>query len=201
MQLPLTVGIVSFTSAAALGAAALRDAGAGGGVLVEGEGPEVWVLRLVSEGLLSQDEAVALAGHLVGSESPATAAGARLAEALGSPVLAQVLDLALGTLDLGVLHAVDPGVPGASVEDALLHAWGRLADLTDAPTRVRLLQRLRHAGLADAELVVLLHHGSPAEIEAWLPAILEEGPAPEPLLRAARERGPAVAAAVERALA
>ncbi len=179
MSFPLEIGGRVLVDPPALAAAVTADAEAGGGTVVPGDPPAVWLMQLVSAGALSPELAVGLSAALLQSLIPAAIAeGARLAVATGDPRLAEITRLALAAKDVGLLFHPDPGAPtGGSVEDALLGAAVALSDLSDGSVRAELLERLRHAGLRDLELTVLATHGTAGEVGRWLPALLAEVPA------------------------
>jgi hypothetical protein len=118
---------------------------------------------------------VGLAAALLQHPTAVTVAeGARLAIALHPSPLDDLVVLALDAHDPALLLAVDPAGGGASVEDTLLRAAALVARLDDAFLRDKVLTRLRHAGLPELELAVLAAYGDLAELQRWLPALLEE---------------------------
>lgn len=170
MPFPVTVRGQAVRTPRELAAVVLRDAAQGGGTVREGVGPAVWLLDL---GLGARD-LVGLAAALIALPTASAAAeGARLAVALGTPELGPLLLQAAKAHDLGVLLARDVGGEG-SVEDALLEAVARVADVSDADTRTAVLALLRQGGRTDLELPVLVAHGTADELAEWLPATLVE---------------------------
>lgn len=176
MPFPLVVGSRTFEDAPELALAVAADARAGGGTVIPGEAPSMWVAGLVADGRLEPYLAVGLAaGMLRTTQPPLIAEGARLAARLGETQLAPLLPHALDAHDVGVLLSQDPVIPGRSVEETLLRAWADLAPVHDPVTRADLLARLRRASLGDVELAVLVRHGTADEIRRLLPDVLVEG--------------------------
>lgn len=176
MPFPVTWGSQAWNDGPALLAAVIADARAGGGEVVEGQSPCLWVAEMVAAGSLERELAVGLVAALLQQreEAAALVEAARLAVSLDGTELSDLVLMALDAFDTGLLLTADPLRPGASVEDALLRAAWRLADLSDPATRARVLPRLRNAGLSDLECMALVRHGTPEEIRIWLPAILVE---------------------------
>jgi hypothetical protein len=176
MSFPLTIGDRVVPDPPSMAALVRSDSGAVSGTVVPGRRPADWVAELVRDGRFEKRLAVGLAAALIQNPEAVTVAeGARLAQALGEPVLATLLRRALDGHDPAVLFAADPGAPGSSVEDALLAAICALADATDPAVRGPLLERLRNAGLRDLEIPLLLRFGDADELRTWLPAVLTEG--------------------------
>ena len=176
MTFPVTVGDRVFPHAPALLAGVLVDARAGGGTIFFEQPPSRWLLPLVDAGRLARETAVALAAALLRGADPAgVCEGARLAAPLNDARLLPLIRFAVEGHDIGLLLATDPLCPGQSVEDALLRAWAELAGWDDPAHRGTLLERLRNAGLAEAELGVLARCGTEEEVRMWLPIVLIEG--------------------------
>ncbi len=177
MTFPLTLGGHTFRTPAALGAAVQADIEAGGGTLAPNTTPTRWLLDRRAASELPDALLTGLAAALIRSGGPgAVAEGARLALALDSAPLGELLGLAITARDLGVLLHPDPFATDRSVEDTVLDAWSRLADAADPAVRGPLLEHLRNAGLPHRELTILLAHGTDEELTRWLPAILAEAP-------------------------
>ncbi|TNE83998.1 MAG: hypothetical protein EP330_31015 [Deltaproteobacteria bacterium] len=172
MTFPLSIAGRTVTDPPGLAALVRADAAAGGAILA-GQRPRDWVPALVRQGLLPAQLAVGLVAALLQDPSPSTLVECtHLARALGDRRLGTVLAAAVDAHDVGVLLV--PGEEGRSVEDLLLLAAAELAEVDDAEFRGNLLDRLRHAGLASAELQVLARGGNAEEVRTWLPAILAE---------------------------
>lgn len=131
---------------------------------------------LLERGALTTDEAYVVLARLI-QMGPVRALcqAARLAVALEARPLARFLVHAAVTRDPGVLMGLDPEEPHRSAEDVLLTAAVRLITPEDARLRAILLERLRIVGLPGLELPLLCAHGSPQELEQWLPAVFAEG--------------------------
>ncbi|MEZ4238459.1 MAG: hypothetical protein R3F59_20365 [Myxococcota bacterium] len=175
MSFPLTVGGREIPDPPSLATLVRMDAGAASGQVVPGKRPAEWVADLVADGALEQRLAVGLAAALIQHPAAETVCeGARLAVALGEPVLGRVILRALDAHDTGLLLGTDPADPAASVEDVLLRGGVALAELSDDAVRGALLERLRHAGLPGLEVAVLARWSTPEELRQWLPAVLAE---------------------------
>ncbi len=176
MSFPVTVGGRVVASPPELAALAQADANGPGGTVVPGLRPWQWIVGLVQAGALDPKLAMGLGAALLQNANPVTVAeGARLAEALHPSPLDRLVLLALDAHDAALLLQNDPARPEFSVEDSLLRSAAAVAPLDNDTVRANLLTRLRHAGLPELELIVLLAHGSPTEIALWMPALLEEG--------------------------
>ena len=181
MSFPLTALQRTWAAPPDLAQSAHTDAIAGGGTVVEGEGPASWIGALHHDGLLSRELAVGLCAALFqADEAGPVAEAARLAEHLGGRELADLLRLGWQGLDVGLLLAEDPFRPGRSVEDALVRALAATADLSNDDARSDVLAAARNAGHPTVELRVLLEHGSAPELRHWLPAVLLEPTDDEP---------------------
>jgi len=175
MPFPLTVGGRNVASPPELAALAQADAAGAGGTVVAGQRPWQWILGLVQSGALDAKLAMGLGAALLQNANAVTVAeGARVAEALHPSPLGRLVLLALDAHDSALLLQNDPARPDSSVEDSLLRCAVVVAPLDQPGVRERLLTRLRHAGLPDLELIVLLAHGSLDEVRWWMPALLEE---------------------------
>lgn len=175
MSFPLNALQRTWAAPPDLAQSAHTDALAGGGTVVEGQGPSTWVGALHDQELLTRELAVGLCAALFQADEPGPVAeAARLAEHLGGRELADLLRLGWQGLDVGLLLAEDPFRPGRSVEDALVHALAATADLTDDAARADVLSAARNAGHPTVELRVLLAHSTEAEVLHWLPAVLQE---------------------------
>jgi len=184
MPFPLTVGGRTVASPPELAALAQTDADGPGGTVVPGKRPCEWIPELVASGALELGLARGLGAALLQNANPTTVAeGARIAQALTPSPLDQLVLMALDVHDAVLLLQNDPARPEFSVEDSLLRSAVEVAPLDDDATRAKLLMRLRHAGLPELELQVLLDHGSLVEVAHWMPALLEEGVGEEGLGR------------------
>jgi len=177
MPFPLTLGQHTWKDGPDLLAAVLADAKAGGGQVVAGRGPSQWLGDLIEAGALEPELAVGLVAALLQQRTDACAVSeaARLAVLLGRADLGELVVMSLDAYDTAFLLTADPLRRAASVEDALLDAAVRLADLAEPEVRARLLPRLRNAGLTSLECMILARHGTASEIRLWLPAVLTEG--------------------------
>jgi hypothetical protein len=196
MPFPLTLAGRVISSPHELAALAQADAAGEGGSVIPGLRPWQWVLGLVADGSLEPRLAMGLGAALLQNPNPVTVAeGARLAVGLHPSPLDRLVVLALDAHDAALLLQVDPGRPGASVEDSLLRSAVEVAPLDDALTRTTVLTRLRNAGLPALEFQVLMEHGTLADVRRWMPALLEEGLEDEdrPHLQKRIERGDEVA--------
>jgi hypothetical protein len=183
MSFPLVLPDRVVPDAPAMAALVRADAGVASGTVVPGKRPAEWVMDLVRAGSFDRRLAIGLAAALIQNPEVATVReGARLAQALGDPVLGPLVRRALDGHDTALLLQSDPGRPGASAEDTLLEAACPLCDLADPEVRRPLLERLRHAGLRSLEAAALLRFGDVEDLEAWLPAVLTEGLAEEHLV-------------------
>lgn len=200
MPFPLTVGPVTVPDPPALATLVQGECGSAP-VRVPGRRPSRWIPELVASGALERRLAIGLAAALLQNPAASTIAeGARLAVALGEPILGPILVRALVDHDTALLLQVDPGAPGSSVEDTLTEAVEAVANLDDEAVRAPFLEVLRNAGLPEREVRVLARHGSAFELETWLPAVLQE-PLPEAsraLLEERRARGDEGGAVVAR---
>lgn len=176
MSFPLSLGPHRWEDGPALLAAVSEDARAGGGSVVAAERPSQWLPSLVRSGALDASMAVGLVAALLkSSDDPAVLAeAARIALALEHPALGDMLVACIEVYDTGLLLAHDPLGEASSVEDVLLEAAVRLANLDEASVRGSLLPRLRNAGLASLELTTLVGHGSVDELRQDLPGVLVE---------------------------
>ncbi len=175
MSFPLAIGSHTLASPPELAELVGRDADVGG-LVVEGQRPSAWLVGLWQEGQLTRDDVLALgAGMLRQPVAGLIAEGARLAEALHPSPLGPLVVAAAGAHDPLVLLQVDPALPERSVEDTLLRASVLVGDHSDRAARRSLLQRLRHAGLPELEVEVLLPHGEVEELRRWWPALQSEG--------------------------
>lgn len=199
MDFPLTIAGHTVASAPALAALVLDDARAGGGGVVPGQRPAVWLAGAVEAGLVSRRLALGLAAALLQVGDPAgLVEAAELAARLGLKELGPVLRAAVDAVDVGVLLERAPGAPDASVEDALLRGWAALAPSDDPVALRALLERLRNAGLRALELSALVERGGSDLVAELLPFILaEELPSSDiEVLARAIARGPEFARAV-----
>ena len=175
MSFPLNALERTWAAPPDLAETAHTDALAGGGTVVEGQGPSWWVGALHDQGLLTRELSVGLCAALFQADEPGPVAeAARLAEHLGGRELADLLRLGWQGLDVGLLLAEDPFRPGRSVEDALVRALAATADLADDAARADVLSAARNAGHPTIELRVLLEHCTDVEVIHWLPAVLLE---------------------------
>lgn len=199
MTFPLDIAGRTFATAPELAQAVLRDARAGGGTVVSGERPSMWLTGAVRTGALSEPLALGLIGALVQQGEPAgLVEAARLAADLDLGDVGPLFGAALDALDVGVLLKPVPGEGQSSVEDVVLRSWAALASSADPEQLRRLLIGLRGAGLRSLELRAVLSHADASVIEELLPDILaEELLADEgEVLVAALDRDPAVRAAI-----
>lgn len=204
MSAALTIAGVPFADAPSLARAVLDDAREGGGAVVAGQRPAVWLAVAVRAGELSRAQAIGLSAALVQSgDAAAILEVAELAVDLDLTELAPLLRAAHDALDLGVLLRADPRSSEGSVEDALLSCWAALASSSDPANLRELLIKLRNAGLRPVELQVLLTHSTPALLAEWLPLFLAEPASAQEIeqILAVRQRSDQVAQVVEAALA
>lgn len=204
MTFPLDIAGRTFATAPELAQAVLRDARAGGGTVVSGERPSIWLAGAVRSGALSEALARGLIGALVQQGEPAgLVEAARLAANLDLGDVGPLLGAALDALDVGVLLKPVPGEGQSSVEDVVLRSWAALASSDDPEQLRRLLTGLRGAGLRSLELRAVLSHADASVIEELLPDILAEELLPDEgrVLVVALDREPSVAAAIAAVLA
>jgi hypothetical protein len=174
-RFPIQLGALSVATPAQLGAVARDDARAGGTV-IPGKRVFEWAHSLVASGDLDRAGCAGLCAALLRHGDAATIAeGARLAALLGARELGPLILHALEGHDTGLLLEPDPIEPTRSVEDALLRSAASLVDLADPVVREAVLVRLRNSALRAEEARVLATWATPAEIAAWMPALLVEG--------------------------
>lgn len=195
---PREIAGQSFPDAPSLARTVQEDAAAGGGRVVSGERPAVWLGRALRADEVERELIVGLSAALIRAARPASIVeAAQLASEHELVELAPVFAAALAGLDVGVLLHPDPRGENVSVEDALLRAWS-VVEGGDPARVTQLLDRLRHAGLRAEELAVLAQHAGPDAIRARLPPILVEALPVEDVTSLARAlaRGGAAADAV-----
>jgi len=176
MSFPLTIAEQTFEDAPSLAEAVVADAEAGGGTVTADTRPAEWLTTLLQSDAMERSVLVGLAAWLLRNPNhTAVAEGVELATSLTLTELGPVLDAALDAHDVSLLLMPDPRQPNRSVEDAMLTALARTSQLAEPEIRVRILARLRYAGLSAEELGVLATHGNVEEVAQWLPAILLEG--------------------------
>ena len=175
MTFPLTVFNQTFSDAPAFAEAVLADATIGGGRFKPDTLPHQWLNTLLQDKTIERDFLVGLAAWLCRSSRAAgISESVAIAQSLEFHELAPVFAAALDGLSLEMLLQPNPHQPELSIEDSLLTGLATLMDGSDDGLRKTTLERLRHAGLRNHEIQLLMKHGSANEILAGVPSILTE---------------------------
>lgn len=141
--------------------------------MVDGSRPAEWLGASLSAGEVERSFVVALCAALVRGRKPAAVSeAAAMALQCELHELAPVFAAAVGGLELGLLLHADPRSAESSIEDSLLISWAAVE--RESERAESLLDRLRHAGLRDVELRLLMRLGAPDSIRRRLPHILAE---------------------------
>lgn len=174
MTFPLKLHGHTFEDAPSFAEAVLSDSIAGGGRIQANTLPRDWLGTLVTEGD-ARPLLVSLTAWLTRSDhSAAICEAVAIAQQYQLQELASVFAAALDGLSIGLLLQPNPTRTHLSVEDTLLQGLATLTNGTPDSLRLKLLGHLRHAGLREEELSVLMRFGTKSELKTLLPDLIAE---------------------------